>query len=379
MHLFLNQTYWGVYEAIEQWNPGGAVGALIEADEAGKTRAIFGSPKAWEALINQASRLASETTQRAVAETEWDTIRSQVDEVGLIHYILVNSWMANSDWPRRNYMILESDSRFSFLPWDAELCLGVETEATADPADVVFATGGGPAGLFSALCASAGFRQLVRNCLLELTGEGGELAPAAWAARLAKVSSVEEILPAEAARWGCWLDESIDHAAAWRTELNRLALTWIPVRSDVLAAAFAARLDWMDAQAALLHDAFARRAPLSGPLPFSYVIHAAPADTDGDGLPDEWEVAHGLDPTDPADAAGDPDSDGLSAIAEFLLKSNPNMANEGPHLDPQTFIFGRPERPIVSHGRLVDPVAATDIGLDVLRFLDQPSGDAPGN
>ncbi|MFO0570674.1 MAG: hypothetical protein U0263_33875 [Polyangiaceae bacterium] len=30
---------------------------------------------------------------------------------------------------------------------------------------------------------------------------------------------------------------------------------------------------------------------------------AAPADADADGMPDGWELAHGLDPTAPADAA----------------------------------------------------------------------------
>ncbi len=28
----------------------------------------------------------------------------------------------------------------------------------------------------------------------------------------------------------------------------------------------------------------------------------APLDTDGDGIPDEWELSHGLDPNNPKDA-----------------------------------------------------------------------------
>jgi hypothetical protein len=42
-------------------------------------------------------------------------------------------------------------------------------------------------------------------------------------------------------------------------------------------------------------------------------------DSDGDGIPDPVETAAGLDPEDPADAAGDLDGDGLSNVAEFRL------------------------------------------------------------
>ncbi|MCK4577637.1 MAG: fibronectin type III domain-containing protein, partial [Candidatus Marinimicrobia bacterium] len=40
-------------------------------------------------------------------------------------------------------------------------------------------------------------------------------------------------------------------------------------------------------------------------------------DSDGDGMPDEWEKAHGLDPSNPADAALDPDEDDLDNLAEY--------------------------------------------------------------
>ncbi|MEJ2649568.1 MAG: hypothetical protein P8016_14310 [Sedimentisphaerales bacterium] len=46
----------------------------------------------------------------------------------------------------------------------------------------------------------------------------------------------------------------------------------------------------------------------------------APAsrDTDGDGIPDEWEQKNKLDPNDPADGSIDADSDGYTNVEEYL-------------------------------------------------------------
>src|SRR5262249_1302461 len=44
----------------------------------------------------------------------------------------------------------------------------------------------------------------------------------------------------------------------------------------------------------------------------------APSDRDHDGMPDEWELARGLNPDDPADRNGDRDHDGYTNLEEYL-------------------------------------------------------------
>ncbi|MBI4328178.1 MAG: S8 family serine peptidase [Chloroflexi bacterium] len=56
------------------------------------------------------------------------------------------------------------------------------------------------------------------------------------------------------------------------------------------------------------------------------VITTGDVDTDGDGMPDEWEIAHQFNWQDATDASQDSDGDRLSNLQEYLAGTNPKDA-----------------------------------------------------
>jgi hypothetical protein len=99
------------------------------------------------------------------------------------------------------------------------------------------------------------------------------------------------------------------------------------------------------------------------------------SDTDGDGLPDSWEIANGLNPGDPSDADADKDKDGSTNRQEYLAGTDPSnnidrltmniISVNGAGQAVLTF------RATVNHGYTVQYRNATE-GGDWARLVDIP-------
>jgi hypothetical protein len=63
------------------------------------------------------------------------------------------------------------------------------------------------------------------------------------------------------------------------------------------------------------------------PLATPGAANGGDLDSDGDGMPDIWELTHGLDPFSPHDALLDSDGDGATNVQEFLAGTDPNDPN----------------------------------------------------
>jgi hypothetical protein len=110
-----------------------------------------------------------------------------------------------------------------------------------------------------------------------------------------------------------------------------------PFYDQLIASSFVSNYPW-----AMLTNAPTDFAPANiGQAKNLFSIDLAPfflmMDSDGDGMSDGWEILHGLDPFDPADAGADADADGMSNYYEYVAGRDPSSPPETASLDLQVW------------------------------------------
>ena len=119
----------------------------------------------------------------------------------------------------------------------------------------------------------------------------------------------------------------------------------------------------------------------SGPLTGTITLSLTSQDADNDGMSDDYEIANGLDPSDPSDAASDGDNDGWDALSEYLMGTSANDGGSKPvfeivHVDDTRveITYG----PILS-GRTYEVLSATTgLPVDAIDSFTAPA-DAASN
>lgn len=337
-HLFLNGLYWGVYEVVEQPPPASERDALLSA-EAGKieVQAIYGSSDAWRQWIELLRTQVAEARARIASAQVWESLLSRCDTTNLIDYILLNLWLGNHDWPRRNFLIRDDGQRFRFQSWDAEFGLHFMGNLDQDHFPKLAEVVDGPAEAFWGLCHYSVFRDAVGERLKQLVAESGPLSVPEVARSYEALGEVfRPLAAAEAARWGVFYDSDHGTPSDWEREVVAVSQIIAPIRSRELPVQWA-RIDADFLRREIVWDtaAEARRLGENGPtltpigvIPPRGAIDPSEEDRDGDGLPDHWEREHGFDFAEPGDAEGDRDGDGLNNLEEYLLGLNPERADE---------------------------------------------------
>ena len=251
VHLYINGFYWGVYN-------------LVERPDAGFAEAYYGVPKeTWDGMntggginggsirpfnnlnrLTAAIRTGDSEAERTAAYYRVMGLRpdgsndpeleSYLDVDNFIDYLLVNWYMANTDWPHNNFYCGREQgpdtAGYRFFMWDAEWTLFIGGSVNTDQTRNYSGVAQPQRGLRNSLEYRMRFADRAHRALFH----GGALTPEACAARYdAFVKDHPLILIAESARWGDQHRTSSPRTVNdWQREYNRIKSSWFPRRTD---------------------------------------------------------------------------------------------------------------------------------------------------
>lgn len=332
-HLYLNGTYWGIYQTQER--PEASFGASyfggdsedFDVVKCGNhaggfaTEATEGTLDAFKALWDRAREIglrdASDANFFALEGRGPDGTRAAeipvlLDVENLIDYMLVIFWSGNGDGTLssflsnnlpNNWFALRNrggEQGFRFFVHDNEFTLGsayAEEDRTgpyvgSNQGNFLYAN---PQWIHQDLMARAAYRRRFADRVQKHFFRDGALTDAACQARFTRrAGEVRAAIKAYAARWADASYAPSYHTGLWEAEIARIASTWIPGRSATVLAQLRADGLYPDRQGPEFLDAAGNPQP-NGAVPAGSQIRLADPAAPGGTI---YFTLDGSDPRD---------------------------------------------------------------------------------
>lgn len=252
MHLFINGLYWGMYTASERMDKEFAE-TYLGGDEddydviKDYSEVADGYINAWNKMMTMANAGLESTEnyyriQGKSADGSPDySVESLVDVVNLADYMLINFFGANSDWDHHNWAAMRSrvnpGKGFKFMCWDSEMMFGSVTGNVLSENN-----NNCPSRVYQQLIKNAEFKRLFSNRIQMHCFNGGVLTPEAALARWqGKKALLENVVMAEAARWGDYRRDVHRYQTAGPFELYKKDTHWMVQENFIINTYFPQR------------------------------------------------------------------------------------------------------------------------------------------
>jgi len=219
VHLYLNGSYWGLYNLDERLDEQFAAqhldGAASEYDVIADSELKAGTITAWQQLQALAKNdLAKEANYQRLLGNHPDGSRNPaypvlLDVTNLVDYMILHIYAGADDWPWHNWVAVRrrtADSTgFKFLAWDQELSINSLVKRHTDTSQLYAEVNAAHALIYARCRANAQFRQCFADRIQRHLFNGGALSVSNNIARYnARVTEIDRAMVAESARWGAF-------------------------------------------------------------------------------------------------------------------------------------------------------------------------------
>ncbi|MBN2473347.1 MAG: lamin tail domain-containing protein [Pirellulales bacterium] len=260
VHLYVNGLYWGLYNPAER--PEASFSATYFGGEKEQWDAINSgaatgdsSTASWNALLSLVRQgvETQEQYQRLQGNnadgTNDPAYEAYLDVENYAHYMLLNFFVGNQDWPGHNWYAARQrgaeSTGFKSFAWDSEWVIGMNSGLTSNRTGVGNSLGEPYAYLrqneeFCMLFADLAHRALFAGGPLYVDPDNPQWDPAhpernrPAALYAALADQVEGAIVCESARWGDVASGSPYTLTQWQSQRDWILNTYMPQRSAIV-------------------------------------------------------------------------------------------------------------------------------------------------